>query len=261
MGDILEYCQGLLTDENLEGMLVSSNNLNNSRINRRKRSDIKIKDVFIPMNSTEDNNNSQCIITSNKLKNANKNMSSDENKRISGIKNEYLNGIENDLIHSISKMTQIIESLESKNKILEKEKSEIKKENEKLLKEIEIYKDTISKIKNQSSDKNESEDISSKLNNNNIFNENKNEKIKIIFLLRGSKKQSEGGGGNNDLKEEIIAYRYEMFIEVKLRLLKLKHLGPRDIKACYYNSKEINDWFTLDELNISDNTCIVCEYA
>ena len=44
-------------------------------------------------------------------------------------------------------MTQIIESLENKNKLLEKEKNEIKEENEKLLKELEICKNK-SKIRN-----------------------------------------------------------------------------------------------------------------
>jgi CCR4-NOT transcription complex subunit 7/8 len=66
---------------------------------------------------------------------------------------------------------------------------------------------------------------------------------------------------SKESREEIIGYKYEMFVEVKLRLLNLKHLGPTDIKTCYYNSKEINDWYTLEELNIADNTYVVCEYA
>ena len=28
---------------------------------------------------------------------------------------------------------------------------------------------------------------------------------------------------------------------------------------CYYNSKEINDWFTLEELNIQNNSNIICD--
>ena len=52
-----------------------------------------------------------------------------------------------------------------------------------------------------------------------------------------------------------------MFIEVKLRLLNLKHLDPGDIKACYHNSKEINDWFTLEELNFDNITYVNCEFV
>ena len=63
----------------------------------------------------------------------------------------------------------------------------------------------------------------------------------------------------NESKEELFAYEDEIFIEVKLRLLKLKKFGPRDIKKCYYNSKEINNWYTLEELNIKDNSTIICD--
>ena len=87
------------------------------------------------------------------------------------------------------------------------------------------------------------------------INKNNDEQIKVIFLFKNNKNL------NGENKEEILAYKYEMFIEVKLRLLNLRHLGPTDIKACYYNSKEINDWFTLEELNIENNTNVICEFA
>ena len=257
MGDILDYCHGLLMDENLEGVFVSQKEQNNNSIIKKRKSDIKLKDVFVPINSTDENNNSQTVKNSNKLKSSNKNINSDEIKGINNIKKEYLNGDENDFIQSINRMSQIIESLESKNQILENEKNDIKKENQKLLKEIEIYKKAIAKIKNQSNVKNESENLNNQKINNKI-NEKKDEKIKIIFIFKNNKKSSDN---NKEEKEGIMAYKYEMFIEVKLRLLKLKHLGPRDIKSCYYNSKEINDWFTLEELKINDNAIIICEYA
>ena len=144
MGDILEYCQGLLVDDNLEGIFVQ-NDHNNSRINKRK-SDIKLKEQFIQINSTEENNISQCVCL-NKLKNPNKNINSDENNRLNNndnnnynINNKYGNTLENELVNSVSKMTQIIEILENKNKNLENEKNEIKNENLQLLKKIECTK-------------------------------------------------------------------------------------------------------------------------
>ena len=162
-------------------------------------------------------------------------------------------------------MTKIIETLENKNQILEKEKNNIQNENIKLLKEIEIYKNTISKLKNKnkiyfSSDK--SEIINSTDKNNNNIN-GKDEQIKIIFLFKNNKKNEENKENNNinNTREEIMAYKYEMFIEVKLRLLNLKHLDPGDIKACYHNSKEINDWFTLEELNFDNITYVNCEFV
>lgn len=249
MGDILDYCQGLVDDDNFEGVFISPNEKKNIPIKRRK-SDIKIKDVLIPINSIDDNNNSQYIINSNKLKNVNNNINSDEKSKFN-TKNENLSGIENELIYSISKLTQIIETLENKNKTIENEKNELKKENLQLLKEIEKYKEELSKIKNQSKNISESADINI---NNNIFNENKNEKIKILFLFKNNQK------GDNE-KEEMLAYRYEMFIEVKLRLIKCRNLRPGELKYCYFNSKVINDWLTLEELNIGDNANIVCEYA
>ena len=80
-------------------------------------------------------------------------------------------------------------------------------------------------------------------------------KIKLIFLFKANKKQNK----INEAKEELYAYKNEMFIEVKLRLLNKRHFEPRYIKMCYYNSKEINDWFTLEELNIQNNSNIICD--
>ena len=252
MGDILDFCQGIINDDNLEGVLVpqKDHNINNRLINK-KRAEINFKDVFVPLNSTEDNNVSQSI----KLRNGNKNLNSDDNTRIVS-KNGYINGVENNLVNSISKMSQMIESLENKNKILENEKEEMKKENEKLLKEIKIYKDTIAKFRNHSFDKSDNSiDMKEKDEKKSYVNKNNDEQIKVIFLFKNNKNL------NGENKEEILAYKYEMFIEVKLRLLNLRHLGPTDIKACYYNSKEINDWFTLEELNIENNTNVICEFA
>lgn len=261
MGDILEYCQGLLKDDNLEGIFVQSD-LKNSHIKKR-RSDIKERNPFLPINSNDENNISQCI-SSNKLKNSNKAINSVDNYRINNniIKNGH-NGEENDLAKSISKMSHMIESLENKNKILENEKSEIKNENTKLLKEIEIYKDTISKFRNNVDLNYKFDNFNKKEkdngnNNGKYLNEKKDEQIKIIFLFVNNKNDKEN---NKDSKEEIMAYNYEMFIEVKLKLLNLRNMDPRDIKAYYHNSKEINDWYTLKELNFCDNTIITCEYA
>ena len=271
MGEIFDYCQGLLADDNLEGIFISQNENNNSRIINRRRSSIAgaVKNPFIPVNSKEENNLSQGISTNNlKCGNKNININVDDNKQVNNNynKEEYI-GVENELVNSISKMTKIIEALENKNQVLEKEKNNIQNENIKLLKEIEIYKNTISKLKNKnksyfSSDK--SEIINSTDKNNNI--NSKDEQIKIIFLFKNSKKDEDNKENkeNNDInnaREEIMAYKYEMFIEVKLRLLNLKHLDPGDIKACYHNSKEINDWFTLEELNFDNITYVNCEFV
>ena len=157
-------------------------------------------------------------------------------------------------------MNKMIESLENKNKILEDEKLEMKKENDKLLEEIKSYKDTISKFKNLSNSQNDKNENGIGNNNKNLKEIDENDgKVKIIFLFKNKKNGNEED--SKESREEIIGYKYEMFVEVKLRLLNLKHLGPTDIKTCYYNSKEINDWYTLEELNIADNTYVVCEYA
>ena len=137
MGEIFDYCQGLLTDDNLEGIFITQNENNNSLLNRRKSSvGGRVKNPFIQINSKEGNNLSQCISTNN-LKNCNKNINVniDEYKKINNNNNkeEYINGVENELVNSISKMTKIIETLENKNQILEKEKNTIQNENMKLL--------------------------------------------------------------------------------------------------------------------------------
>ena len=124
MGDIIDYCQGLLIDDKIEGIFVHQKGNNDIRINRR-RSDVKLKEQFLPLNTTEENNVSQCV-SSTKLKNAAKIINSDENNRVNN--NKIENVLENELIDSVSKMTKIIESLENKNKILENEKNEIKNE-------------------------------------------------------------------------------------------------------------------------------------
>ena len=264
MGDIIDFCQKILADDNFEGVFVPQNSDNNSRINKRK-SDIKlkeVKDIFIPLNSTGEN------INFNQLKNANKNINnSEENNKVNINRNGCISVEENELVNSMNKMNQIIESLENKNKILEDEKNEMKKENDKLLEEIKTYKDTISKFKNLSNSQNDKNEngignINENGNNSKTLKENdENEgKVKIIFLFKNNKKNG-NEEDNKESREEIIGYKYEMFVEVKLRLLNLKNLGPTDIKACYYNSKEINDWYTLEELNIVDNTYVICEYA
>ena len=270
MGEILDYCQGLLTDDNLEGIFISQNENYNNRINRRRSSlGGGMKNPFIPINSKEEKNPSQCISTNN-LKNDNKNINIEEYKKINNSKEEYINGVENELVNSISKMTKIIETLENKNQMLEKERNTIQNENIKLIKEIEIYKKTIAKLKNKnyySSDKSEIINSTDKNINNNI--NNNDEQIKIIFLFKNNKKNEENKENkknkenkeNQNKREEIMAYKYEMFIEVKLRLLNLKHLDPGDIKACYHNSKEINDWFTLEELNFDNITYVNCEFV
>ncbi len=255
MGDILEFCQGIIYDDNLEGILVPQKDHNNNNRIKKRQSDINIKELLAPLNSTEENN----ISSSLKLKAGNKNLTNEDKfKMISKIEN--INGEENNSLNSINRLNRIIETLENKNKILEKEKDEIKKENEKLIKEIKMYKDTISKFRNKSLEKSDNSiDINDKSdnnnNNNNIAYRDKDEKIKVIFLFKNNKDL------NQENREEIMAFRYEMFIEVKLRLLNIRHLGPRDLKSCFYNSKEINDWFTLEELNIDNNSYIICEYA
>ena len=143
----------------------------------------------------------------------------------------------------------MIESLKNKNKILEKEKNEINEEKEKLEKELQICKNK-TLIKRIGSFKSNSENIEQRNSYTNI-----GEKIKLIFLFKANKNQNK----INEAKEELYAYKNEMFIEVKLRLLNKRHFEPRYIKMCYYNSKEINDWFTLEELNIQNNSNIICD--
>lgn len=179
MGDILNVCQEVLFEDNIEGVLVSQKDSNHIK---RRRSDLYNKEAFIPITITEGNDVSQ-----NYLKNKNRNLYNDDNNRNNQI-NDNINDMENNLLNSISKMAQMIKSLESKNTELENDKKEIKKENEKLKKEIKIYKDTISKFRYHSNDINydtiNKKDKNDK-NEHSINNTpNKNEKIKIIFLLK-----------------------------------------------------------------------------
>ena len=256
MGDIIDFCQKIIADDNFEGVFVPQNNDSNISINKRK-SNIKAKeakDIIIPLNSKGEN------INFNQLKNSKKNINNkEENKKVNINRNGCISVI-NDFVSSMNKMNKMIETLENKNKILEDEKREMKKENDKLLEEIKTYKDTLSKFRNLPSSQNGKEENGNNSQNLKDNDENDNDgKVKIIFLFKNKKNGNEGD--SKESREEIIGYKYEMFVEVKLRLLNLKHLGPTDIKACYYNSKEINDWYTLEELNIADNTYVICEYA
>ena len=248
MGDILEFCKEIIFDDNLETILVTQKDFSNNGIKKR-RSDITIKSMHHPSNNHEEKNVSPKL----HLRNGNINIYNNEYFR-NGYKKRYANGVENNLENSINKMSQIIEFLESQNKILTYEKNEIQKENEKLIKEIIKYKNTISKFKNHSYDNNDSINEKEKIDKNKIVNRNKDKQIKIIFLFKNYKKL------NEENTQEIMAYKYEMFIEVKLRLLKIRNLGPTDIKSCFYNSREINDWYTLEELNICNNAYVVCEF-
>ena len=125
---------------------------------------------------------------------------------------------------SFDELNAKINKLENDNKIL-------KDKNQKLLDEIKEYK----------KDK--------EIENNN------DKKMKIIFLFKKSENLK-----FSDKREEVEAFKFEMFIEVKLRLLQIKNLGPCDIKNYYYNSKEINDWYTLEDLHMNDIDYVVCEY-
>ena len=125
---------------------------------------------------------------------------------------------------SIDELNAKISKLENDNKIL-------KNNNKKLLDEIKEYK------------------------SNKETEYNNDKKMKIIFLFKKSDNLK-----FSDTREEVEAFKFEMFIEVKLRLLQMKKLGPRDIKNYYYNSKEINDWYTLEDLHMNDIDYVVCEY-
>ena len=233
MGSIFEICRGVCDDNNREFFIISSQSPNNSFINSNKKQESKQKKInkFIPYHLSN-----EIIINTN-------------NETAKNINSYNNSGNENELSITLNKMSQMIESLEYKNKILEKEKKEIKEEKEKLEKELQICrnKTLIKRINSiKSSDNKE-------LKNSTI---NVGEKINLTFIFKDDKNIDNNINGS---KEELIAYKNEMFIEVKLRLLNIRQLGPRYIKMCYYNSKEINDWFTLEELNIIDNSQIICE--
>ena len=226
MGSVADVCRGLCDEQNHE-ILMQSPNISFLKDIKKQDSNPRKTKKFVPYNVSN-----EIIINTN----------NDINK----INSQNYSGNENELLLSIDKLSQMIESLEYKNKTLEKEKAEIKEEKEKLAKELEIYKNKtmiqrISSMKNS-----DNKDIQNSYNNI-------GEKIKLFFVFK------ENNNINIQSKEELYAYKNEMFIEVKLRLLKKLHLGPRDIKMCYFHSKEINDWFTLEELNIKDNSYIICD--
>ena len=226
MGSVADVCRGLCDEQNHE-ILMQSPNISFLKDIKKQESNPRKTKKFVPYNVSN-----EIIINTN----------NDINK----INSQNYSGNENELLLSIDKLSQMIESLEYKNKTLEKEKAEIKEEKERLAKELEIYKNKtmiqrISSMKNS-----DNKDIQNSYNNI-------GEKIKLFFVFK------ENNNINIQSKEELYAYKNEMFIEVKLRLLKKLHLGPRDIKMCYFHSKEINDWFTLEELNIKDNSYIICD--
>ena len=226
MGSVADVCRGLCDEQNHE-ILMQSPNISFLKDIKKQESNPRKTKKFVPYNVSN-----EIIINTN----------NDINK----INSQNYSGNENELLLSIDKLSQMIESLEYKNKTLEKEKAEIKEEKERLAKELEIYKNKtmiqrISSMKNS-----DNKDIQNSYNNI-------GEKIKLFFVFK------ENNNINIQSKEELYAHKNEMFIEVKLRLLKKLHLGPRDIKMCYFHSKEINDWFTLEELNIKDNSYIICD--
>ena len=234
MGSVFGVCKGVCDEQINELFMISSQNLNENLENENKKQEIyyskKLK-KYVPYNVSN-----EIIINTN--------------NEIPKINSQNYSGNENELLLSIDKLSQMIESLEYKNRILEKEKNELKEEKDKLAKELEIYKnktmiERISSMKNS-----DNKEIKNSLNNN------IGEKIKLNFVF---KKENNSQNDIKESKEELYAYKNEMFIEVKLRLLNKRQLGPRDIKMCYFNTKEINDWFTLDELNIKDNSHIICE--
>ena len=223
MGSVADVCRGICDEQGHEILMLSGRSPNISFIKeiKKQESNPKKSKKFVPYNVSN-----EIIINTN----------NDVNK----INSQNYSGNENELLLSIDKLSQMIESLEYKNKVLEKEKAEIKEEKDRLAKELEILKNK-TMIKRISSMKNsDNKEIQNSYNNI-------GEKIKLNFIF------------NNQSKVELFAYKNEMYIEVKLRLLKKMNLGPGDIKACYYNNKEINDWFTLEELIIKDNSYIICD--
>ena len=234
MGSILDICQEVCDDKNREFYIIPSQSPDNSFINSNRKKEPKKKKInkFVPYHLS----NEIIINTNNETA---KNFNSYNNS-----------GNENELSITINKMTQMIESLEYKNKILEKEKNEIKEEKEKLEKELQICrnKTLIKRINSVKS----SENKELKNSSNNYVGE----KIKLIFIFKDDKNVENKINGS---KEELNAYKNEIFIEVKLRLLNIRKFSPGYIKKCYYNSKQINDWFTLEELNIENNSHIICE--
>ena len=231
MGSVFNVCVEMCDEANHEYFIITNQSPNNSfiKLNQNQEKNKRKLNKYAPYNVSN-----EIIINTNKY-------STDSMKNINSNK---FSGNDHDLIN---KMSQMIESLENKNKILEKEKNEINEEKEKLEKELQICKNQ-ALIKRIGSFKSNSENIEQRNSYTNI-----GEKIKLIFLFNNNKNKI------NEAKEELYAFKNEMFIEVKLRLINKRHLEPRYIKMCYYNSKEINDWFTLEELNIQNNSYIICD--
>jgi DNA gyrase/topoisomerase IV subunit A len=230
MVSVFNVCVDLCDEKSREFYIISNQSPNNSMIKLNKNQELNQRKInkYTPYSVSN-----EIIINTN-------------NESMKNFNSNNYSGNDNELINKMSKM---LESLKSKNKILEKEKNEINEEKEKLQKELQICKNKtlIKKINSIKS----SENISQRNSYANI-----GEKIKLIFIFKKDKNKSIN---INESKEELFAYKNEMFIEVKLRLINKRHFEPRYIKMCYYNSKEINDWFTLEELNIQNNSYIICD--
>ena len=230
MGSVFNVCVDMCDEKSREFYIISNQSPNNSLIKLNKNQELNQRKInkYTPYSVSN-----EIIINTN-------------NESMKNFNSNNYSGNDNELINKMSKM---IESLESKNKILEKEKNKINEEKEKLQKELQICKNKtlIKKINSIKS----SENIEQRNSYANI-----GEKIKLIFIFKKDKKKEIN---INESKEELFAYKNEMFIEVKLRLLNKRNFEPRYIKMCYYNSKEINDWFTLEELNIKNNSYIICD--
>ena len=233
MGSMFNVCVEMCDEANHEFFIITNQSPNNSfiKLNQNQEKNKRKLNKYVPYNVSN-----EIIINTNKY----------SAESVKNINSNKFSGNDNELIN---KMSQMIESLENKNKILEREKNEINEEKEKLEKELQICKNK-TLIKRISSFKSNSENIEQRNSYTNI-----GEKIKLIFLFKANTNKNK----INEAKEELYAFKNEMFIEVKLRLINKRHLEPRYIKMCYYNSKEINDWFTLEELNIQNNSYIICD--
>ena len=194
MGSVFEVCRGMCDDQEREFFMISSQSPNISVLKENKKQDLKTKKIkkYLPYNVSN-----EIIINTN--------------NEIPKINSQNQSGNENELLLSIDKLSQMIESLEYKNRVLEKEKKELKEEKDKLAKELEICKNK-TMIKRISSMKN-----SDNKELQNSYNNNIGEKIKLIFIF---KYMFNNKNNDNESKEELFAYKNEMFIEVKLRLLK-----------------------------------------
>ena len=194
MGSVFEVCRGMCDDQEREFFMISSQSPNISVLKENKKQDLKTKKIkkYLPYNVSN-----EIIINTN--------------NEIPKINSQNQSGNENELLLSIDKLSQMIESLEYKNRVLEKEKKELKEEKDKLAKELEICKNK-TMIKRISSMKN-----SDNKELQNSYNNNIGEKIKLIFIF---KYMFNNKNNDNESKEELFAYKNEMFIEVKLRLFK-----------------------------------------